>query len=492
MKQLPRSVPEQQGMRSDSILAFLDAVNEEELELHSIMIVRNGHVVTEGWWKPYEAENPHLLNSLSKSFTSTAIGLAEYEGLLSLDDLVISFFPELVTQEIESNMKELKIRHLLSMSTGHEQDTTFVMWEDQSNWAKVFFEIPIKHEPGTHFLYNTGATYMLSAILERVSGHKLLDYLRPRLFDPLGIQDVPTISCPQGVHVGGFGMSMKTEDIAKFGQLYLQNGVWNGVRILPEAWIQAATSKQVSNGDDEHSDWSQGYGYQFWRCRHDSYRGDGAFGQFCIVMPKQNVVIAMTAGLMEMQDVLELVWKHLLPGMTDRQSLPESSLYKDLFNRLNSLSYVSDLGAHRTPIQWKSNPVSYSIAPNANHFAQAIFSEDQQQISISLIGDKGNFELRAGLGCFSYGEGELNGFSFKYAASGKWRKRNVLEITLFMTHYPLSDRIICHFVSDSVQVTSTRNVWISPILSDMGMIPTLNGSKFNDRDTWIGNTKQEK
>ncbi|WP_159884518.1 serine hydrolase domain-containing protein [Paenibacillus puerhi] len=491
MKKLPRSVPEQQGMSSDSIVAFLDAVDEEEFELHSIMIVRNGHVVTEGWWKPYEAESPHLLNSLSKSFTSTAVGIAEYEGLLSLDDQVISFFPELVTEEIESNMKDMKIRHLLSMSTGHDQDTTFVMWEDHSNWAKVFLEMPIKHEPGTHFLYNTGATYMLSAILERVSGQKLLDFLRPRLFDPLGIQDVPTISCPQGVHVGGFGMSMRTEDIAKFGQLYLQNGVWEGVRILPEGWVQAATSKQVSNGDDEHSDWSQGYGYQFWRCRHDSYRGDGAFGQFCIVMPKQNAVIAITAGLMEMQDVLALVWKHLLPGMTDRQLLPESARYTDLSTRLNALSYVSDQGVHRTPFQWRSHSAAYSIAPNANQFTQAVFSEDEQEISLSLIGDKGSFELRAGLGCFSYGEGELNGFSFNYAACGTWRKRNVLDITLFMTQYPLSDRITCHFVSDSVQITSTRNVWKSPILSDMGIIPTLSGSKFSDRDTWIGNTKQE-
>ncbi|MBW7461807.1 serine hydrolase, partial [Paenibacillus sepulcri] len=149
---------------------------------------------------------------------------------------------------------------------------------------------PVEHEPGTHFVYNSGATYMLSAILQKVTGQTLLEYLQPRLIEPLGIKGAAWDVCPRGINVGGWGLNVTTEDIARFGQLYLQKGMWNGQRLLTEEWIAEATSSQISNGDGGVNDWAQGYGYQFWRCRHGVYRGDGAFGQFCIVMPEQDAV----------------------------------------------------------------------------------------------------------------------------------------------------------------------------------------------------------
>ncbi|MNZ84414.1 6-aminohexanoate-dimer hydrolase [compost metagenome] len=376
------------------------------------------------------------------------------------------------------------------MSTGHSQDTTFTMVQSKSDWAKAFLEIPIEHEPGTYFLYNTGATYMLSAILEKATGQKLLDYLRPKLFEPLGISGVTTISCPQGIHVGGFGMSMTTEDIAKFGQLYLQKGVWQGQRILSEEWVLAATSEQVSNAHSGQGDWSQGYGFQFWRCQHNSYRGDGAFGQFCVVMPEQDAVIAMTAGYMEMQAMLELVWQHLLPGMTDSAQGAGPAIHQALLQRLNDVSYLRETGDYGSPSEWKDAAVSYRVSPNTAQILEVSFSGDDQEVCITLVDANGTSELRAGFGSFSEGEAELDGFRFRYAACGVWRKRNVLEIALYMTELALSDVITCHFVNDSVQISASRNVWVSPILSDMGLLPTIIGSRFEDRDTWIGNTKQ--
>src|SRR5262249_17904140 len=158
-------------------------------------------------------------------------------------------------------------------------------------------------------------TYMLSAIVQKTAGLTVLDYLRPRLFEPLGIEDPTWGTSPQGVSLGGYGLSIRTEDIARFGQLYLQKGEWQGRQLLPTTRVQAATSRQVSNGSSPQSDWDQGYGYQFWRCRHGAFRGDGAFGQYCLVMPEQDAVLAITSGVKDMQAVLNLVWDKLLPAL---------------------------------------------------------------------------------------------------------------------------------------------------------------------------------
>ena len=177
------------------------------------------------------------------------------------------------------------------------------------------------YKPGTHFLYNTPATYMLSAIVQKATGQTVLDYLRPRLFEPLGIEDPTWEASPQGVTLGGYGLSVRTEDIARFGQLYLQKGKWQGKQLVPAAWVEAATARQISNGSSPKSDWDQGYGYQFWRCRHGAYRGDGAFGQFCIVLPEQDAVVAITSGTRDMPSVMNLVWDRLIPAL-DAKPLP--------------------------------------------------------------------------------------------------------------------------------------------------------------------------
>mgnify|MGYP001324382905 CR=1 FL=1 len=254
-----RSAPESQGIRSEAILGFLRRIEAEEQELHGLMIVRNRHVVAEGAWAPYRLDMPHDLYSLSKSFTSTAIGLAVEEGKLSLDDPVLSFFPEEVTPAIEDNMKDLRICHLLTMTTGHTVDTIPILQASpDGNWVRAFLGTPIEREPGTLFVYNSGASYMLSAILHRATGEQLLDWLRPRLFEPLGIAGVTTMTCPRGIHAGGYGICMKVGDIAKFGQLYLQEGVWEGRRILSAEWVRMATAKQTDNGDDPSREWKTG------------------------------------------------------------------------------------------------------------------------------------------------------------------------------------------------------------------------------------------
>ncbi|MCA9140744.1 MAG: serine hydrolase [Planctomycetales bacterium] len=311
---LPRSTPELQGVSSAGIREYIETADREVQSMHSFILVRHGHVVAEAWWKPESAQTPHVLWSLSKSFTSTAVGLAVAEGKLSIDDPVLKFFPEDAPENPSGNLKQMRVRDLLTMSTGHQDE---VNWREAPDWAKAFLAHPVPHKPGTHFRYNTPATYMLSAIVQKVTGETVLDYLTPRLFEPLGIERPKWDQSPQGISIGGYGLYLRTEDIAKFGQLYLQKGEWNGKQIVPAEWVEMATSKQVSNGSDPSRDWDQGYGFQFWRCRHGAYRGDGKDGQFCIVLPEQDAVIAITANTGDMQAELNIVWDKLLPAFTD-------------------------------------------------------------------------------------------------------------------------------------------------------------------------------
>ena len=308
---------------------YLKAVADAGQDLHSIMIVQRGKVIKERWMGEGAWNKPHVLNSVSKTFTATAVGFAVAEGKLRLTDKVISFFPDQLPAEISPNLEKLEVRHLLTMSSGHDVDPTpLTRGEDSQelDWVRTFLAAPLTHEPGTFFVYNSLGTYMLSAIVQKVTGEKVIDYLYPRLFRPLGIVGATWQESPQGINCGGWGLYLKTEDLAKMGQLFLQKGTWNGKRLLPESWIDEATRSHIASLPagtrreeltikPKDSDWLQGYGYQMWRCRHDAVRADGANGQYIIILPEQEAVIAMTANIGDMQAEINLVWKYLLPAL---------------------------------------------------------------------------------------------------------------------------------------------------------------------------------
>jgi CubicO group peptidase (beta-lactamase class C family) len=320
---LPRSTPEAQGISSTAIRDFIEAADAQIHTLHSFMLVRNGHVIAEAWWKPAAADKRHVMWSLSKSFNATAVGLAAAEGKLSLDDPVLKFFPDEAPAEPGENLKAMRVRDLLTMSGGHDVEPKFVIESGPS--VKDFLAHPVAHAPGTWFRYNTPGSYMLSAIVTKATGQTVLNYLKPRLFDPLGIDDPEWGSTTEGYSFGGYGLFVRTEDVAKFGQLYLQKGQWNGKQILPEKWVEAATSKQMDNSKAPSArtvDWQQGYGYQFWRCQHDCYRGDGRDGQVCLVIPAHKAVVVFTAETGQMQTELDLVWENLLPAFVAEPLAP--------------------------------------------------------------------------------------------------------------------------------------------------------------------------
>lgn len=318
---LPRATPESQGVSSSAIVDFILTADQTVDSMHSFMLLRNGKVLAEAWWAPESPDKPHILWSLSKSFTSTAVGLAVSDGKLSIDDRVVSFFPNEAPNDPSPNLAAMRVRDLLTMTAGHQ---TEVNLRRSNDWVRGFLNHEVPHKPGTHFQYNTPATFMQSAIVQKVTGQTVRDYLDSRLFQPLGIETPTWNESPNGISIGGYGLYLRTEDIAKFGQLFLQQGIWQEKQIVPSDWVKMATSKQVSNGANPNSDWNQGYGFQFWRCRHNAIRGDGMAGQFCILLPDHNAVVVMTANTRDMGAELNLVWDKLLPAFHD-DPLPENS-----------------------------------------------------------------------------------------------------------------------------------------------------------------------
>src|SRR5262245_31320942 len=451
---LPRSSPEAQGVSSSAVLAFVEAADKNIDSLHSFMLVRHGHVVAEGWWSPYTPDARHSLFSLSKSFTSTAVGIAAAEGKLSIDDPVLKFFPDEAPNDASNNIKSMRLSDLLRMSTGHQTEPSR---RPNEPWAKTFLAHTVPFKPGTHFLYNTSATYMLSAAVQKATGETLLDYLKPRLFDPLGIENPTWEASPQGVSAGGYGLSVRTEDIAKFGQLYLQKGKWQGKQLVPAAWVEDATSRQTSNGSNPRSDWDQGYGYQFWRCRHGAYRGDGAFGQYCIVLPEQDAVIAITAGVRDMQAVLNLVWDKLLPAFKPSPLASDDAARKKLEGTLGGLSLRLPEGKGTPP---KVAGKKYAFPANDRKL-ESVTLETGKDGATTLVTRVDGTERRVACGAGVWQKGRASWSRLPEqpaAAGGAWTADDTFTARVCFVETPFVVTVRLKFTGDEVRLESEWNV----------------------------------
>ncbi|WP_418275797.1 serine hydrolase domain-containing protein [Isoptericola jiangsuensis] len=317
---LPRATPESQGVDPAALTRLVEVLDEIH-DVHSLMVLRHGRVVAEAWWDPFTADEPHRMYSVSKSVTATAVGIAVGEGLLTVDDRVVDLLPDDAPEHPDAHLAAMTVRDLLTMTSGHATDTmSFTLHNlhrPGSSWARDILAAPVTYEPGTRFVYDTGATYLVAAILHRLTGQRLLDYLTPRLFAPLGITGATWEQCPRGIDVGGYGLTLTTEQLATLGQLWSQRGRWGDDQLVDASWVDEMTSAQVPNGPDENVDWNQGYGYQFWRCRFGAFRADGAFGQFAVVRPDLDLVVVLTSGTTRTAEELEAVLELLGPACTD-------------------------------------------------------------------------------------------------------------------------------------------------------------------------------
>lgn len=396
---LPRSAPEAQGVDSAGVLALVDALQARIHFVHSVMLLRHGHVVAEGWWSPYAPDDVHILYSVTKTFVSTAVGFAAQEGKLSVDDKVLSFFPELDPAHPSPQMLNMRVRDLLRMSTGHEHDSIPLLRASPGGaWTRAFLASAVEFKPGTHFLYDSGGAYMLGAIIQRVTGMTVEAYLEPRLFQPLGIRRHPWGLSPEGVDLGDGGLSLRTEDLAKFGQFYLQRGVWNGRQLLARRWIDAASSLQTSNGSDPNGNWDQGYGYLIWLNKGGGYRADGALGQFCFVFPAYDAVLAVTSGTSDLSGLMDTVWKYLPPAFHYVALPPNAAAREALRQELSSLALPVQAGASQSPRAAALSLQPFRLEPNERGLRSVAIDFSGAEPVLLLEDAGGRHAIRCGWG----------------------------------------------------------------------------------------------
>jgi len=299
-------------------------------ELHSMLVIRDGKIVYEEYAPGHTADELHILWSASKTFTATGVGFAVQDGLLSVEDKVVSFFDETeLPEEPSEYLKQMTVKNLLTMSGGFAEDAIHRLGSlgDTVSWAKTTLGADFIFEPGQKFSYNSMESYLLSVIVSKVTGKTLAGYLKEKLFDPLGIQRFIYLQSPQGYNCGGWGLFLTSESLAKMGQFFLNRGEWNGKRLLNEEWFDEAMSAQVMQwqqssewdpADDEQfkdNEWGRGYGYQMWVCTHGAYRLDGAWGQLVVIIPEKNSAVVFTGHNSLTGQLIESVWKYVLPAL---------------------------------------------------------------------------------------------------------------------------------------------------------------------------------
>ena len=400
------ATPESQGVPSEAILKFIDGCEKtfdagDLGAMHGFVIVRHGKVIAEGSWKPFDTLNEtHMLYSHSKSFTSSAIGLLADRGKIDLDERIVDIFSNEVPAKVSENLAQLRVRDLLTMNVGKKDH----LLRDGGDWVKEFLSKDFFRKPGTGFKYDSDATYMLAAIVEKKSGMKMMDYLQKNMFDQIGITKAWTTCSPQGIPCGGWGMNMTTRELARFGQLYLNRGDWDGKRVLSSDWVSLATTRQTWSGWQnvgvkalgEGTDWEQGYGFQFWRCRHGAYRADGAGGQYTVVIPEKDMVVSAHAGLGDFPKELDLIWDNLLPVLKDAPLAENPSAQKKLADRLAKLAIKPVEFARARKL---TTPFEFSLRENSRGFKSVRFDpKDGGGCICTLVTRAGEQKFPAGTG----------------------------------------------------------------------------------------------
>jgi CubicO group peptidase (beta-lactamase class C family) len=465
---LARSTPEAEGVRSQGILDLVNALEMNVHEVHSLMLLRHGKVIAEGWWAPYTPGDMHSMYSVTKSFNSTAVGMAVDAGLIDVDALVTSYFPDFAPLATAPAFQTMTVKHLLTMHTGHAADILDRMRAAPGGeWTKAFFQLPVENEPGSTFVYNSGAAYVLGALVQKVTGMTVEEYLTPRLFEPLGIVNRLWGSSPEGVNMTDGGLSITTEELAQFGLLYLQKGQWNGQAIVSEQWATAATSKEVDSYAG-YGNWNFGYGYQFWRSQV-GFRADGSLGQYSFVLPDQDVVLAITAGTNNDGGTNRLMnevftW---LPMAIGTDALPEDAAAHDALEaRLDALALGVPQGAATSPLAADLSSKRYEVAANPQGITAIQLAWSEQDPVLTITDADGPHAIPVGVGHwvrartgFKKHINELFDTPEQAVSSiGAWTADSTLDIKLAFTETPYIMDAVFNFSGDRVDVAMSYNV----------------------------------
>ncbi|MBQ8755026.1 MAG: serine hydrolase [Lentisphaeria bacterium] len=448
------AVPETQGVSSAAICDFVRRLSVLDY-IHSFMLLRHDKLIAQTWWEPFKPEYKHELFSASKSFTSAAIGIAQGEGLLKLSDRLVSFFPEKLNENVSEKMRQVTLRNLLTMASGHES-CPLMKLHTMQDWVQGFLESELKFDPGTKFVYNSAATYMLAAVIRKVTGQNVIDYLQERLFRPLGIKAEKWDSCPQGTNIGGWGFWLKTEDLLRFGRLLLNNGSWEGRQLIPAEYLKEATSFQIDNSTNDQPDWKLGYGYQFWRTSFNSFRGDGACGQYILVMPEKDLVLAVTSGVSNMQNILTAFWETVYASLQDAPAAEDRTAATELEMLLASRKHAPAASAL---VQHPSDRI-YKMQENSIGLDTLEITFTDEDCSLIFNWQDGTAEKLSA----RYGEHTLNELQLKenevriLAASAAWQSKEQLELVVFAVETPFRDVYDICFSGNTVRLERTAKL----------------------------------
>lgn len=332
---LPRTSPEAVGMRSAQVSAFFDSLLAyPKTEIHSVIVMRHGKVVGEMYPAPFRPEYKHTQFSCSKTFVAAAVGIAINEKLLRLTDRLVTFFPKQLPPVVSWRLNGITVKDLLTMRSGFVVNTQ--IRNDSLAWIRAYLAHPMKADPGKLFQYDSMDTYLLSAIIQKVTGKTVLDYLKQKVFRHMNIQDVKWEQSPEGINTGGWGLYIQPESLAKFGQLLLQHGQWQSRQLIPARWVEAMMSKQVVSPNKGDS-----YGYQMWIPSYPTAAyAAGAYGQYIMVVPKADVVVVINQCLTNSSSgVFKQIWNTLFAGMQS-QPLAPSADYQLLQQRVYTLPLI--------------------------------------------------------------------------------------------------------------------------------------------------------
>jgi CubicO group peptidase (beta-lactamase class C family) len=468
---LSRSTPARAGVSSRAVLEFLQDVQAAGLSLNSYMLYRGGHVVAEGWWWPYRPDLIHMMHSLTKSVTACAVGWALAEGRFSLTDKVVSFFQDELPPDVSGNLADMSVEDLLTMRTGHDHQTSGSVWRPvRSSWVAEFFKIPVVYKPGTKFVYTSAATYMLSAIISKTTGRSAYEYLKPRLFEPLNIRGAEWYPGPQDITPGANGLSWHTADSLKLGILHLQDGMWDGVQLLPKGWAKIVHQPHVPGR----------YGYQWWLGPGGAYFADGMFGQYAFVFPNEGAVLAVTASIQDEEAFYPIVWKHFPSAFQGGPAEGNAKTDTALAAVNSRLRFLEPLKAKNSAMASRISGKTFVCNQNDDKIANIRFDFSADLCTFVMQDHRGEHIIKCGLKGYVESFTTMTGDrlhheyqpdTMRVVAGASWTSPDTLVMTWLFVESAFLDTVVCRF--GGTGVTFDRRVNVN---SGARTRPTITGS----------------
>ena len=463
---LPRSTPAAEGISTQAVINMMDSLMAlPECDIHHVMVVRHGKVVAELHPAPFRAEDGHTLYSASKTFTSLAVGCAIDDNLLRLDDRVMTFFPDKRTNRVSDNMAAMTVRDLLMMASGVKPDWT--MRNNSTDWVKEWLAKPVDDKPGSLFQYDSMCTFMLSAIVQRVTGETMLEYLQKKLFAPMHITMADWEMSPDGINTGGWGLRVQAETMAKLGLLLLNEGKWNGEQLVSADYVKAACSRLIDGGAKETTpptDGNQGYGYQVWQSKWPgSFRADGAMGQYTVVVPQADLVVVILGMKLYGHEELACIWNQLMPGLQAMPLKPEKKLQQRLEKICNNASLAFpqgkskglDLNGKRLVMEDNKQGLLWmQVDGDTLRSARA----DKPEEALPMGYRQWRYSIINGLPPYSISAlNSMRGFTmpFTAAAAFAWKSRSTLEVKVHYVDWISGTTYVFDFDKGEVSLCGT-------------------------------------